>query len=404
MTNEETQMFEDEPALIRCLPELNSLRMTSKLTDLTIELQDFVKLYAHKVVFASRVPSLCNTLCETLTKNQAVVLKWPTISSEVATTLMDYIYTGRLEVREANAAGLIALSQQLILPQVEIWANNWDLAQVLKSDALRNVCLQHIKATFEVSVASSVFPQLPPDAVLSLLRADDLQVENEESLLNAIGRWIRPFGNVDEKRIVHAAAMMQELRWNQVDADFRYRLHDDYEGFWNKDVECLRLLSLINKWIDSPTSRGSRPCPFNERRRERLVDSERRQNPLANICLLSTTETEGQCLLTRYDAETKTSQQLTHVTAGLDAAFVVVEDCIFAIGGYQQHSNYTNFDKFDTKARRWNELVPLPECRKKPTAVAVVVGQETVIFVCGGSNSSDRELGTCMIYSPLEDK
>ncbi|VDN17602.1 unnamed protein product [Dibothriocephalus latus] len=38
MVHQETQLFEDEPALIRCLPQLNDLRLAGELTDLSIEL------------------------------------------------------------------------------------------------------------------------------------------------------------------------------------------------------------------------------------------------------------------------------------------------------------------------------------------------------------------------------
>ncbi|VDN21704.1 unnamed protein product [Dibothriocephalus latus] len=82
MTHQEIQMFEDQLALIHCLPQLNNLRVTGKLTDLTIELEDNVKVHAHSIVLASRVPSLCDALYKTPTKDRAVVLKWPTVSSE----------------------------------------------------------------------------------------------------------------------------------------------------------------------------------------------------------------------------------------------------------------------------------------------------------------------------------
>ncbi|VDN18212.1 unnamed protein product [Dibothriocephalus latus] len=200
---------------------------------------------------ASRVPSLCDALCKTPTKDQVVVLKWPTASSEIATTFIAYVYTGQLEVNEANAAGLIVLSQQLAMPHVEEWAvhfmaarlnsenieKRWDLSQLLKSAHLSNACLEYMKKTFEAIAVSDLFIQLPFEAVVSLLRADDLQVDSEETVLKAIGRWVSPLGKVDETRVVDAAAMMKEMRWYQVDADFRYRL-DDEDGFWNKNLEC----------------------------------------------------------------------------------------------------------------------------------------------------------------------
>ncbi|VDN14469.1 unnamed protein product [Dibothriocephalus latus] len=266
MTQQETQTFEDQPALIQCLPQLNNLREAGKLADLTIKLQNNVKVHAHRLVLASRVPALCDTLCEKPTNGQDFVLKWPQISPEVATSFIDYIYTGKLEVHESNVAGLIMLSLQLELPQVEQWAarfmaarldseniaNKWELAQLLKSNMLRNACLQHIKATFEATVPADFFIQLPFEAVLFLLRADDLQVDSEESVLKAIGQWISPLGKEDKTRLGHAEAMMKEVRWYQVAADFRYGLHDDDEGFWNKNLAC--------SWYRLPDLKTARKC------------------------------------------------------------------------------------------------------------------------------------------------
>ncbi|VDN14016.1 unnamed protein product [Dibothriocephalus latus] len=196
MTNPETQIFEDKLALIRCLPELNSLRVAGKLTDWTIELQGNVRLSAHRVVFACRLPSLSDALCETPKKDQTVLLKWPKISSEVATPFINYLYTGQLEIREANAVATIR--------------NASDRGVGGDFYCRQTACVQHIKATFEASVASYVITQLPPDAVLSLLRADDLRVE----------------------------AFMREVRWYQVDVRFRYRMQDYDDRLWNTNVEC----------------------------------------------------------------------------------------------------------------------------------------------------------------------
>nr|VZH93756.1 unnamed protein product [Spirometra erinaceieuropaei] len=65
----------------------------------------------------------------------------------------------------------------------------WDLAELLKSEQLVNACLQHIKTTLEATVASDLFIQLPADAVLSILRADDLIVDSEESVVRSIELW-----------------------------------------------------------------------------------------------------------------------------------------------------------------------------------------------------------------------
>ncbi|VDN16180.1 unnamed protein product [Dibothriocephalus latus] len=88
--------------------------------------------------------------------------------------------------------------------------------ELLKSDRLRNACLDYIKATFEVTVSREFFIQLPSDVVLSLLRANDLHVDGEETVFKSIGRWISPLGKVDERRLRHAEAMMKEVRWYEL--------------------------------------------------------------------------------------------------------------------------------------------------------------------------------------------
>ncbi|VDN10657.1 unnamed protein product [Dibothriocephalus latus] len=120
MDSQETRLFEEEPALIRCLPALNNLRMAGELSDMTIELQDSTELRMHKIIFVSKIPSLRDAVCGT-PNDKNTVLKWPNVSPDVARALTDYVYTGQLEISEDSAYGLMVLSKQLVLPKVEEW-------------------------------------------------------------------------------------------------------------------------------------------------------------------------------------------------------------------------------------------------------------------------------------------
>ncbi|VDN15909.1 unnamed protein product [Dibothriocephalus latus] len=342
MAGQQTQTFEDELALIRCLPEINNFRNKRTLTDLSIEvcnqrdsfmlffdlqLQGNVLLHVHKVIIAARIVSLRNSLSGMPRKSNALI-KWPTISPEVAKPLIEYVYTGQLKVDETHAAGLVLLSKQLSLPHVEVWVvsflaaginagnivNNWNFARTLQNDQLLNACVEHIKETFETTITSDFFLQLPADSVLSILRADDLKVANEERVFEAICLWVSPRGEVDKTRVVHAAEMMKEVRWNRVNPDFRYKLLEN-EGFWNANVECLRLLGRISGWFEGPSLRTGRQCPFNDNPRSAFGD----------ICLVGTSATSDQSVLIQYDVDTSTSEQLEILSNRSRAAFVAIE-------------------------------------------------------------------------------
>ncbi|KAL7059938.1 hypothetical protein AAHC03_09219 [Spirometra sp. Aus1] len=407
MAGQQTQLFEDKPALIQCLPELNNLRIKGELTDLSIELQDNVTLHVHSVVLVSRVPTLLGSVCG-VRKERKAVLQWPKVSSEIARPLIDYIYTGQLKVCEATAAGLVLLSKQLLLTHVEEWvvsfiaarlnseniASNWNFAQILNNDHFTNACLQHIKTNFEATIASDFFIQLPSDTVLSLLRADDLQVGSEESVFEAIRLWVSPCGEIDELRVVHAAAMMKEVRWNRINPELRYKLLDN-DGFWNINVECLRLLGRIAGWFERPSSRAGRECPFNENRRITQED----------ICLVGTSASSGQSVLIRYDANTGSSEQLNVLGDRSNATFVAIEDCVFAIGTLDQYGSYKKVEKFNTRELVWSARAPLSTGRQYHASVAVPVGRKCVICVLGGYNCNGYGcLNTCELYSPQADR
>ncbi|BHF71414.1 Kelch-like protein 24 [Sparganum proliferum] len=371
VTGQLTQMFEDEPALIRCLPELNTLRIRGKLTDLSINLQDNVTLHVHRVILISRVPSLCDIVCE-MPRERKAVLRWPKVPSEIARPLIDYIYTGQLKVCEATAAGLVVLSKQLSLTHVEEWAASF----IVDSGRLMTACLQHIKTNFETTIAN------------------DLQVGSEESVFEAIRLWVSPCGEIDEMRVVHAAAMMKEVRWNRINPEFRCKLLDN-DGFWNRNVDCLRLLGRIAGWFECPSSRAGRECPFNTNRR----------STQEAICLAGTSASSGQSVLIRYDANTKTSEQLNVSGDRIYATLVAIEDCVFAIGTLDQYGSYKKVEKFDTRELVWSARAPLSTGRQYYAAVAVPVGRECVICVLGGYNCNGYGyLNTCELYSPQEDR
>nr|VZI48052.1 unnamed protein product [Spirometra erinaceieuropaei] len=393
MAGQQTQCFEDKPALIQCLPELNNLRIKGELTDLSIELQDNVTLHVHSVVLVSRVPTLLSSVCG-VRKERKAVLQWPKVSSEIARPLIDYIYTGQLKVCEATAAGLVLLSKQLLLTHVEEWvvsfiaarlnseniASNWNFAQILNNDHFTNACLQHIKTGFEATIASDFFIQLPSDTVLSLLRADDLQVGSEESVFEAIRLWVSPCGEIDELRVVHAAAMMKEVRWNRINPEFRYKLLDN-DGFWNRNVECLRLLGRIAGWFECPSSRAGRECPFNTSRR--ITQEE--------ICLVGTSASSGQSVLIRWFALPQLKEGRQYA-----AAVALPDGRVFVIGGQKSGSRLNSVEtchlrepadwqgQRNTSGDFWKNAASMASARSGHAAVAF----RGSIFVAGGNTSS----------------
>uniref|UniRef100_A0A0V0J253 BACK domain-containing protein n=2 Tax=Schistocephalus solidus TaxID=70667 RepID=A0A0V0J253_SCHSO len=255
------------------------------------------------------------------------VLKWPTVSIESASSLIDYLYTGRIEISSDNAMQMILLSKQLSLPWVEDWAvsflsvrlqndnlsESWNFATAVNCEGLRDACVHHMKIFFEASVASAFFSELPADVLLSILRDDDLQVDSEEKVFEAIKRWVRPTGTVDEHRIIHAPEMLREVRWSQTKHRFRRRLIEG-DDIIVSSAECMQCVGLADHWIGFSILRTQESCPFNTNNRPASLAT--------SVFVFGKSALEDRCLIYQYDLEENSCEELTTVEGLEGATFV----------------------------------------------------------------------------------
>nr|VZI43431.1 unnamed protein product [Spirometra erinaceieuropaei] len=295
MSFSQAQLFEDELPLIRCCPFLNEIRLAEEIKDLTIEVKDGASLHAHRVIMAARIPFLRPTLSGPSGRENSL-LRWPSVPLGLATSLVNYVYTGQMEITQTNAKGLILFAKMMKLPVLENWgvkfmANNvnlenlslvWDFARPLNITELVEACIHQMKEHFESFVYSDLFVHLPAETVLALLRSENLLIDSEEQVFGAISRWMSSGKEVDEEKMkLHAPAMLKEIQWHRTTAHFRKRLLDNHPIFQHSP-ECARLMAVVEQWIglanvDKP------PCQWST-----LTAME---EPCASFSILTSTDT-----------------------------------------------------------------------------------------------------------------
>ncbi|VDN08802.1 unnamed protein product [Dibothriocephalus latus] len=251
MSDSQAQLFQDKHPLIRSCRALNKLRVKEELTDLTIEVQDGARLHAHKVILAARIPALRAPANDRLRSNTSVI-RWPTVPLSIATSLIEYAYTGELKITQENVIGVVALARIMQLPAIKSWgkklfasnlnreqiATTWVMAKFLNSRSLMDACVRHMAVHFEGYVYSDFFVRLPADFVLSVLRSESLLVSSEEQVFSAVSRWATFCNEAgDRKMNGQLPAMLEEIQWDQTSAQFRGRLLDSHPIFWNS-TEC----------------------------------------------------------------------------------------------------------------------------------------------------------------------
>nr|VZI41691.1 unnamed protein product [Spirometra erinaceieuropaei] len=394
----DVEVFEDAFPLVRSCPALNEIRTSGEFKDLSIEVKDGTILNAHRIILAARIPSLRAALSGALGKDNSI-LKWPTVPLNLANSLLQYVYTGQLEVTQANAMAIVMFAKMMRLSNLENWgvqfminrvnlenlATTWDFAKSIRMESLMETCINLMQAQFTSFVSSDLFVRLPADTVLTLLQNDNLPVDSEEDVFEAISSWVAAGDKeCDNERLrLHAPVMLKEVRWCQTTVEFRNRLVDSHPMF-QEGNSCVRFMALVEQWM-TYADKNKPPCPFNRRRRP----------PQTIFFVFGKDKNRDRWSVLRFDPQLQKEERIAdmekreYATYSLMGAAVLTEaggeTLIGVFGGYNG-SRLSSCEVYEVGRDRWFKLPDLREKRDEPAA-ACLPG-DSRIFVFGGHNGS----------------
>nr|VZI41138.1 unnamed protein product [Spirometra erinaceieuropaei] len=402
------EVFEDAVPLVRSCPALNEIRTSGELNELVIEVKDGAILNAHRIILAARIPSLRAALSGALGKDNSV-LKWPTVPLNLANSLLQYVYTGQLEVTQTNAMAIVMFAKMMKLSDLENWgvqfmanrvnlenlATTWDFARSSNMGSLMETCINLMQAQFMSFVSSDLFVRLPADTVLTLLQNDNLSVDSEEDVFEAISSWVGAgVKECDNERLrLHAPEMLKEVRWCQTTLQFRNRLVDSHPIFQDSN-SCLRLMALVEQWI-SNADKDKPPCPFNRRRR-----------PPQTIFVFGKDKNQDRWSVLRFNPQLEKEQRISDMERREYATYSLVGESIFLVGGStaQEGSYSRSVEEFLVAERRWRKRASLAVGRNgHAAAVLTEAGGEALIGVFGGWGNDGR-LSSCEVYEVNRDR
>nr|VZI29207.1 unnamed protein product [Spirometra erinaceieuropaei] len=396
----------DSSLHLYCCPALNEIRTSGELNELVIEVKHGAILNAHRIILAARIPSLRAALSGALGKDNSV-LKWPTVPLNLANSLLQYVYTGQLEVTQTNAMAIVMFAKMMKLSDLENWgvrfmanrvnlenlATIWDFAKSVRMESLMETCINLMQEQFRSFVSSDLFVRLPADTVLTLLRNDNLSVDSEEAVFEAISSWVAAGDKeCDNERLrLHAPEMLKEVRWCQTTVQFRSRLVDSHPIF-HDSISCARFMAQVEQWMII-ADKNKPPCPFNRRRR-----------PPQMIFVFGKDKNRDRWSVLRFDSQLEKEERIADMEKREWASYSVVGESIFVVGGNTaQGSHSTSVEEFLVAERRWRKRASLAVGRSyHAAAVLTEAGGETLIGVFGGYNGS--RLSSCEVYEVGRDR
>ena len=178
---------------VELMKRLNIQRKQDYLCDITLVTNDDREFKAHRNVLSAASPFFCKLLESDMKENREGIVRFEEISGTVMEDVLEFIYTGTVEVTQENAKELIAAGNYLMIPSLKTVSGRFLEAEMSNSncistfyfaekydcDELMNNSRRFVLENFRFMAALDEFLNLEAKEAEKWLSSDDISVETE---------------------------------------------------------------------------------------------------------------------------------------------------------------------------------------------------------------------------------
>ena len=195
---------EQEPFCVELMKRLNIQRKRDYLCDITLVTNDDIELKAHRNVLSAVSPFFCKLLESDMKENREGIIRFEEISGCVMEDVLEFIYTGTVEVTQENAKELIAAGNYLMIPSLKTVSGRFLEDEMTDSNCISTFyfaekydCVELIRDSREfihenfASVGEmDEFLSLEAKEVAVWISSDEIAVEAEADVFEIILKWV----------------------------------------------------------------------------------------------------------------------------------------------------------------------------------------------------------------------
>ena len=203
MVPQEKYVLEETNYGHELLKNLNSLRTSHLFTDATLFIEH-EELYCHRNILAASSPYFRAMFTHKLREGEKAEVSFQDVSPWTLKRIIDYVYTGRLEITIDNAQELLAAASQFEYPAIVQACCNFlekhlhpsnclgieNFALLYACDNLIERAHKYALENFSTVVDCEEFLELSIDRMLEYLASDWIDVRTEETVYDSVMRWI----------------------------------------------------------------------------------------------------------------------------------------------------------------------------------------------------------------------
>ncbi|XP_050068439.1 kelch-like ECH-associated protein 1B [Anopheles maculipalpis] len=374
------------------------MRSHHMLTDVTLEVEQET-FHAHKVVLSAASPYFKAMFTGGLKECEMARVKLQGVCPTAMTRILFFMYTGQIRVTELTVCQLLPAATMFQVPNVidaccDFLERQLDptnaigianFAEQHGCESLRQKANQFIERNFTQICREEEFLQLSVMQLICLIRKDELNVQGERDVYDAVLKWVK---YDEDNRYPKMESILSAVRCQLLTPSFL--------------KEQMKNCSVLRR---APGCREYLAKIFHDLTlHKRPAVRERKPNTTRMIFVAGGYYKHSLDMLEGYNVDDKvwlTLPKLTVPRSGLGAAFL--KGTFYAVGGRNNSpgSSYDSdwVDRYNPVTERWRPCSPMSVPRNR---VGVAVMDE-LLYAVGGSSGSDYH-NTVEYYDPETDR
>ena len=195
---------EQAAVCVELAKRLNMLRKQNHLCDVTLVTKDDKEFKAHRNVLSAASPFFHKLLQSDMKENQEGIARFEEISGSVMKGVLQFIYTGSVEITQENSEDLIAAANYLILPGLKTVSGRFLEKQMSKTNCISTFyCAEKydceelvansrkfIHGNFASVAEMDEFLNLEAKEVERWISNDEISVEFEADVFRIVLKWV----------------------------------------------------------------------------------------------------------------------------------------------------------------------------------------------------------------------
>ncbi|PAA76163.1 hypothetical protein BOX15_Mlig020954g1 [Macrostomum lignano] len=385
------------------LSKMNELRKRDCLCDVDLLVEDEV-FPAHRIVLASCSDYFCAMFTGGMEESDKSSVEIKGVKADVMSELLNFVYTESVAVCMDNVQDLLPAASLLQLEGVTAACCEFLKSELHPSNVLGvtrfaelHSCHQLQQAAqlfssrhFEDVIKEEEFWSISCQELLELVKREDLQVDSEESVYQAVMRWVR----YDELgRAGDLPDLLSHIRLATLSARFITEVLDQ-EPLVQERHQCRDLLDAAKRYHLRPDLRHEmteakyRPRSGADEYMVLIGGFGKDQAPIDSVELFNPRTGNWSGL-------TPLPKRYRYVAAA------AIKSTIYAIGGFDGRERLNAVSCLDLQdpSPGWRSITPMRHKR----GLSAAASYQGRIFVCGGFDGSVR-LRSLEVYDPKIDE